>query len=102
MINIDIDNVMGEVAREFEPAPVPTADVVDESAIDHIILIVVMGYQRRLASVPHCFVISVEVTKVAPAIFIDDFSACEERMGPLDSHFDQGQAFSLLVWHIRR
>ena len=97
VVDININDVSGEVTGEFEPAPVTTPDIMDDSPIQRIILIVVMRDPRGLARMPNRFMIGIEIPKVPPAILVNDFAPGEEGMRPLNGRFDQGRACGMRV-----
>src|SRR5215831_10635512 len=97
VVDINIDDVSGEVIGKFEPAPVTTPDIMDDDPIKYIILIVIMRNQRGLASMRNRLMIGVEIPKVPPAILVNDFSPGAEGMRPLNGCFDQSRACGMRV-----
>src|ERR671924_1340403 len=62
-----------------------------------IILIVVMRHEWSTAFVADGLVVGIEVTKVPPAVFIDDFPPIEKGIGSGDRCIDQLQTFDILI-----
>src|SRR4029450_10894160 len=102
VVDINIDDVSGEVTGELEPAPVTTPDIMDDGSIKHIILIVIMQNHGVLPTLPTRFMIAIEIPKVPPAILVNDFSPGAEGMRPLNGCFDQGRACGIRVLRVWR
>ena len=77
MVKVDIADVVRELVPERPPPALARRQEPCDQARDGIVLIVVMGNERRVAS--GRFVIGVQLAEVTPPEFVDAFAARSER-----------------------
>src|SRR6266511_2724565 len=97
MVDIDVNDMLGQIIHEMEPSSLAASEVLNERPIDGIVLIVVMRYEWSTAFVSDRFVISIEIAKMSPTIFINDLPAIEKGIGPCDRCIDQICTFNILI-----
>ena len=89
MIDVDIDHVAGQIRAELEPARVPGPGALAQEAVEEIVLVVVVGYERSGALVVRLFVIGIDVTEMAPPVFVRDLPLAEEGTVAFDNALEQ-------------
>jgi hypothetical protein len=84
VIDVDIYGMHGCSLSKLKPPSITGSQIVEKSAIDKVILIVVMGNQPAWALVLNGFMVRVEISKMSPAVFVYQFPFFEKRVATLD------------------
>ncbi len=95
MINVNIDDMPGEIGHEFEPTRVAAAQVLNGRAGDNVVLIIIVRHQRLWSGMANGFMIRVEIAEMSPAIFVDNFPSSKKRLGSGDRNVDQLSALNV-------
>ena len=59
VIDVNVNDMPSQLVCKLELATIAAPGVLDDGTVDHIVLVVVMGYQRMEARVANCLVIGV-------------------------------------------
>src|SRR5262249_53060467 len=75
VVDVNVHDVPGQRVEQIDPARVAGAEVLQNGAVYHVVLVVVMGHHGRRSLVVGCLVVAEALAVVPPAVFVDHLAA---------------------------
>ena len=91
MVDVNIHRMPCRVLGQAMPARISGSEKTHERAVDEVILVVVVRHERAGSFVQHGFMVSVQVTEVAPAVLVYQLTLGLKGVGPLHDRLDVAQ-----------